>query len=34
MIIRIVLVAAAGVVIANILSDLFYAVLDPRVRIN
>jgi peptide/nickel transport system permease protein len=33
-IIRIVLVAAAGVVIANILSDLFYAVLDPRVRIN
>jgi peptide/nickel transport system permease protein len=33
-IIGIVLVAAAGVVIANILADLFYAVLDPRVRIN
>ena len=33
-IIGIVLVAAAGVVVANILADLFYAVLDPRVRIN
>ena len=33
-IIGIVLVAATGVVVANILADLFYAVLDPRVRIN
>ena len=33
-IIGIVLVAAAGVVVANILADLFYAVLDPRVRLN
>jgi peptide/nickel transport system permease protein len=33
-IIGIVLVASAGVVVANILVDLFYAVLDPRVRIN
>jgi peptide/nickel transport system permease protein len=31
-IIGIVLVASAGVVVANILVDLFYAVLDPRVR--
>jgi len=31
-IIGIVLVASAGVVVANILADLFYAVLDPRVR--
>ena len=34
MIIGIVLVAATGVVVANILVDLCYAVLDPRVRIN
>jgi peptide/nickel transport system permease protein len=33
-IIGIVLVAAAGVVVANILVDLLYAVLDPRVRVN
>jgi peptide/nickel transport system permease protein len=33
-IIGIVLVASAGVVVANILADLFYAVLDPRIRIN
>jgi peptide/nickel transport system permease protein len=33
-IIGIVLVASAGVVVANILVDLFYAVLDPRVRVN
>jgi peptide/nickel transport system permease protein len=33
-IIGIVLVASAGVVVANILADLFYAVLDPRVRLN
>jgi peptide/nickel transport system permease protein len=33
-IIGIVLVASTGVVVANILVDLFYAVLDPRVRIN
>jgi peptide/nickel transport system permease protein len=33
-IIGIVLVASAGVVVANILVDLLYAVLDPRVRIN
>jgi peptide/nickel transport system permease protein len=33
-IIGIVLVASAGVVVANILADLFYAVIDPRVRIN
>ena len=33
-IIGIVLVASAGVVVANILADLFYAVLDPRVRLS
>jgi peptide/nickel transport system permease protein len=33
-IIGIVLVASAGVVVANILVDLFYAILDPRVRVN
>ena len=33
-IIGIVLVASAGVVVANILADLFYAVMDPRVRLN
>jgi peptide/nickel transport system permease protein len=33
-IIGIVLVASAGVVVANIFADLFYAVLDPRIRIN
>jgi peptide/nickel transport system permease protein len=33
-IIGIVLVASAGVVVANILVDLFYAVLDPRIRVN
>ena len=33
-IIGIVLVASAGVVVANILVDLFYAVIDPRVRVN
>jgi peptide/nickel transport system permease protein len=33
-IIGIVLVASAGVVAANILADLFYAVLDPRIRVN
>jgi peptide/nickel transport system permease protein len=33
-IIGIVLVASAGVVVANILVDLFYAVLDPRVRVH
>ena len=33
-IIGIVLVASAGVVVANIFADLFYAVLDPRIRID
>jgi peptide/nickel transport system permease protein len=33
-IIGIVLVAAAGVVLANILVDVLYAVLDPRVRVH
>jgi peptide/nickel transport system permease protein len=33
-IIGIVLVASAGVVVANILVDLFYAVVDPRIRVN
>ena len=30
----IVLVASAAVVIANLLVDIFYAVLDPRVRLH
>src|SRR5262249_54037510 len=30
----IVIIASAGVVIANLLVDIFYGVLDPRVRIN
>jgi peptide/nickel transport system permease protein len=34
LIIGIVIVASAGVVIANLLVDMFYAVLDPRVRIH
>jgi peptide/nickel transport system permease protein len=33
-IIGIVIVAAAGVVVANIVVDLLYAVLDPRVRVH
>jgi peptide/nickel transport system permease protein len=34
LIMGIVIVASAGVVIANLLVDIFYAVLDPRVRIH
>jgi peptide/nickel transport system permease protein len=33
-IIGVVLVASAAVVLANILVDTFYAVLDPRVRLH
>ena len=33
-IIGIVLVASAAVVVANILVDITYAVLDPRVRLS
>jgi peptide/nickel transport system permease protein len=33
-VIGVVLVASAGVVVANIFVDLFYAVLDPRVRLH
>ena len=33
-IIGIVIVASAAVVVANILVDIFYAVLDPRVRLH
>ncbi len=33
-IIGIVIVASAAVVIANILVDMLYAVLDPRVRLH
>jgi peptide/nickel transport system permease protein len=33
-VIGVVLVASAGVVVANILVDLFYALLDPRVRLH
>ena len=34
LIMGIVLVASAAVVIANLVVDIFYAVLDPRVRIH
>ena len=30
----IVIVASTGVVIANLIVDIFYAVLDPRVRLH
>jgi peptide/nickel transport system permease protein len=33
-VIGVVIVASAGVVIANLLVDIFYAVLDPRVRLH
>ena len=33
-IIGVVIVAAGAVVLANIVVDLLYAVLDPRVRLN
>lgn len=33
-IIGIVIVASAAVVVANIIVDIFYAVLDPRVRLH
>ena len=33
-IIGIVIVASAAVVVANIVVDIFYAVLDPRVRLH
>ena len=34
MIIGVVIVAAGAVVVANIVVDMLYAVLDPRVRLN
>ena len=34
MIIGIVIIASAAVVVANILVDIVYAVLDPRVRLH
>jgi peptide/nickel transport system permease protein len=34
LIIGIVIIASAGVIIANMIVDIFYAVLDPRVRIH
>ena len=34
MIIGVVIVAAAAVVVANIIVDALYAVLDPRVRLH
>jgi peptide/nickel transport system permease protein len=33
-IIGIVIIATAAVVVANIIVDIFYAVLDPRVRLH
>jgi peptide/nickel transport system permease protein len=33
-IIGIVIVASVAVVVANIVVDIFYAILDPRVRLN
>lgn len=33
-VIGVVIVAAAGVIVANLLVDIFYAVLDPRVRLH
>jgi peptide/nickel transport system permease protein len=33
-VIGVVIVASAGVVIANLVVDIFYAVLDPRVRLH
>ena len=33
-VIGVVIVASAGVVIANVIVDIFYGVLDPRVRLN
>jgi peptide/nickel transport system permease protein len=33
-IIGVVIVAAAGVVVANLIVDILYAVLDPRVRLH
>ena len=34
MIVGIVIIAAAAIVVANILVDMVYAVLDPRVRLR
>lgn len=34
LIIGVVIVASAGVIVANLIVDIFYAVLDPRVRIH
>jgi len=34
LIMGIVIVASAGIVVANLLVDIFYAVLDPRVRLH
>ena len=34
MIVGIVIVAAAAVIIANIIVDMLYAVLDPRVKLH
>jgi peptide/nickel transport system permease protein len=33
-VIGVTIVASAGVVIANVIVDIFYGVLDPRVRLN
>jgi peptide/nickel transport system permease protein len=33
-VIGVVIVASAGVIVANVLVDLLYAVLDPRVRMH
>jgi peptide/nickel transport system permease protein len=33
-VIGVVIVASAGVVIANVIVDILYGVLDPRVRLN
>ena len=33
-IIGVVIVASAAVVVANLVVDIFYAVLDPRVRLH
>lgn len=34
LIMGIVIIASAGVIVANLLVDIFYAVLDPRVRLH
>jgi peptide/nickel transport system permease protein len=34
LIMGIVIVASTGVIVANMIVDIFYAVLDPRVRLH